>query len=247
MKEKYLPIGTVVLLKEATKRLMITGYCSSQPTTPDIIYDYVACLFPEGNLAGDDVALFNHDQIGSVSHMGLADDEYVELDKQIKAAMAGEENVFASAAQTAQQAVPQQNNANLDHIDFNNLAPFTPENINLMLSEIHKHGDEFKPIAEPTAFDEEVIKKPAFELPSLGGDDDEEKEEDKKKQEKEIEEDDYEEEEVREEVKETVADGQPVLQLQPIFDNQASADTTPSEPAAPAAPLGGGFSGLSRL
>ena len=28
MKEKYLPIGTVVLLKGATKRLMITGYCS---------------------------------------------------------------------------------------------------------------------------------------------------------------------------------------------------------------------------
>ena len=247
MKEKYLPIGTVVLLKEATKRLMITGYCSSQPTTPDIIYDYVACLFPEGNLAGDDVALFNHEQIGSIAYMGLADDEYVELDKQIKAAMAGEENVFASAAQTAQQAVPQQNNANLDHIDFNNLAPFTPENINLMLSEIHKHGDEFKPIAEPTAFDEEVIKKPAFELPSLGGDDEEEKEEEKKvNNDKEVEED-YEDEEVVEEVKETVADGQPVLQLQPIFDNQASTDTTPSEPAAPAAPLGGGFSGLSRL
>ena len=31
MKEKYLPLGTVVLLKEATKRLIITGYCSMLP------------------------------------------------------------------------------------------------------------------------------------------------------------------------------------------------------------------------
>ena len=244
MKEKYLPIGTVVLLKEATKRLMITGYCSSQPTTPDVIYDYVACLFPEGNLAGDDVALFNHDQIGTISHMGLEDEEYKELNKNIMDAISGVNNVFAAPEQSA----PQQSNTNLDHIDFNNLAPFTPENINLMLSEIHKHGDEFKPIVEPTAFDEAVIKKPAFELPSLGGDDEKEKEEDKKvNKEKEIEEDYEEEDIVEEEVKESVADGQPVLQLQPIFDNQASADTTSSEPAAPAAPVSGGFSGLSRL
>lgn len=242
MKEKYLPIGTVVLLKEASKRLMITGYCSSQPSAPDIVYDYVACLFPEGNLAGDDVALFNHDQIGTISHMGLEDDEYKELDKNIKDAISGVNNVFAAP----QESAPQQNNPNLDHIDFNNLAPFTPENINLMLNEIHKHGDEFKPIAEPTAFDEEVIKKPAFELPSLGGDDEDDKKEDEKKKEVE-EQDDFEDEEVvEEEVKETVADGQPVLQLQPIFDNTSS-ESAPSEPAAPAAPVGGGFSGLSRL
>lgn len=244
MKEKYLPIGTVVLLKEASKRLMITGYCSSQPSAPDVVYDYVACLFPEGNLAGDDVALFNHDQIGTISHMGLVDDEYNQINKQIKDAIAGVANVFA----VPQQSAPQQKDPNLDHIDFNNLAPFTPENINMMLNEIHKHGDEFKPIAEPTAFDEEVIKKPAFELPSLGGDDEDKKEEEKKK-EKEIEEEEYFEDEdvVEEEVKETVADGQPVLQLQPIFDNAALADSTPSEPAAPVAPVGGGISGLSRL
>ena len=76
MKEKYLPIGTVLLLKDATKMLMITGYCSSTPEDPNKVYDYVACLFPEGGLAGDEVALFNHDQIGTITHMGLDNDEF---------------------------------------------------------------------------------------------------------------------------------------------------------------------------
>ena len=89
MKEKYLPIGTVLLLKEATKMLMITGYCSSTPEDPNKVYDYVACLFPEGGLAGDEVALFNHDQIGTIVHMGLDNDEFKELDKKIKIAYYG--------------------------------------------------------------------------------------------------------------------------------------------------------------
>ena len=39
MEEKYLPIGTVVLLKEATKRVMITGYASISPDTGDKVFD----------------------------------------------------------------------------------------------------------------------------------------------------------------------------------------------------------------
>lgn len=90
MKEKFLPIGTVILMKDATKRLMITGYCSSTPDNPEKVYDYVGCLFPEGNLAGDEVALFNHDQIGNILHMGLNDEEFVDLNNQLHAALYGE-------------------------------------------------------------------------------------------------------------------------------------------------------------
>ena len=71
MKEKYLPIGTVVLLKDATKRLMITGYCSMLQTDQTKVYDYIGCLFPEGNLVGEEVALFDHEQIAAVSHLSL--------------------------------------------------------------------------------------------------------------------------------------------------------------------------------
>ena len=48
MQEKYLPIGSVVLLKGGKKRLMITGYCMQTQEKPGVIYDYSGCIFPEG-------------------------------------------------------------------------------------------------------------------------------------------------------------------------------------------------------
>ena len=38
MKEKYLPIGSVVRLKGATKRIMIVGYLAVRHEEPDIVY-----------------------------------------------------------------------------------------------------------------------------------------------------------------------------------------------------------------
>ena len=89
MKEKYLPLGTVVLLKEATKKLIITGYCSVLPENEEKVYDYLGSLFPEGNLAGDDIALFDHEQIEKICHMGLEDEEYINMNEQLRAAMIG--------------------------------------------------------------------------------------------------------------------------------------------------------------
>ena len=217
MKEKYLPVGSVVLLKEATKTLVINGYCSSTPEDPNTVYDYVGYLFPEGSLAGDNVALFNHDQIGSIVHMGLVNGEFNALNQRIKAAMAEP----ATPANGGVDAMP----------------PFTPENINLMLEEIHKHEDDLRPVAEPTAFDEEVIKKPVFELPSLDGGN-------KKEEKKEEEEEEETVEETAPAVEEKVADGTPVLQLQPIFEGTPAGDSAPS---APSAPVSGGIPGLTRL
>ena len=48
MQEKYLPIGTVVLLKGGSKRVMITGFCSVDGNESDVIYDYNGCVYPEG-------------------------------------------------------------------------------------------------------------------------------------------------------------------------------------------------------
>ena len=41
---KFLPLGAVVLLKNATKRVMITGFCSIRKDDPNDkkIYDYIA-------------------------------------------------------------------------------------------------------------------------------------------------------------------------------------------------------------
>ncbi len=76
---KYLPIGTVVLLKTGKKRLMITGFCPK--TTKDGVdeqYDYCGVIYPEGVVTLEQILLFNHNQISKIYHMGLANDEEEE-------------------------------------------------------------------------------------------------------------------------------------------------------------------------
>ena len=79
MQEKYLPIGTVVLLKGGSKRVMIRGFCSVDSNKSDVIYDYNGCVYPEGYLSSDQTCLFNHDQIDKIYYMGFVDDEEKEF------------------------------------------------------------------------------------------------------------------------------------------------------------------------
>lgn len=72
--DKYLPLGSVVLLKGGSKRIMIYGRKQIQVGT-DIQWDYIACLFPEGNINEEYTYLFNHDQIERVIFLGLQDEE----------------------------------------------------------------------------------------------------------------------------------------------------------------------------
>lgn len=73
--EKYLPIGTVVILKNGTKRVMITGFCSISNGDKSKIFDYSGCLYPEGFISSNQTLLFNHDQIEKVFYLGFVDDE----------------------------------------------------------------------------------------------------------------------------------------------------------------------------
>ena len=82
--EKYLPIGTVVLLKEGKKKLMITGFAVSSYETKGEIYDYMGCLYPEGVVSSDKNLLFNHDKIDKVCHMGYIDEEWKNIEVKIK-------------------------------------------------------------------------------------------------------------------------------------------------------------------
>jgi hypothetical protein len=75
IKEKYLPIGTVVLLKGGRKRAMITGFCSVAQENQEKIYDYSGCVYPEGYLSSNQVCLFDHDQIDKVFFYGYEDEE----------------------------------------------------------------------------------------------------------------------------------------------------------------------------
>lgn len=82
--EKYLPIGTVVMLKGGTKRIMITGFSAIEGNEEKKIWDYSGCLFPEGILVLGQAALFNHSQIEKIEYMGYIDDEEKEFKLKLK-------------------------------------------------------------------------------------------------------------------------------------------------------------------
>ena len=74
IKEKYLPIGTVVILKGATKRLMISGFCALDNSNKNKIWDYSGCMYPEGFINSNQICLFDHNQIDKIYHIGLSND-----------------------------------------------------------------------------------------------------------------------------------------------------------------------------
>ena len=75
IREKFLPVGTVVMLKGGSKRVMITGFCSASQEEPDKVWDYTGCPYPEGYISSNQTCLFDHLQIEKIYHLGLAEDE----------------------------------------------------------------------------------------------------------------------------------------------------------------------------
>lgn len=83
-KKDLLPIGSVVLLKNAVKRLMIMGYAQQEKKENDTennskIWDYCGTLFPEGFISSDNIFLFDHDQIDKLFYSGYVDSEQAEF------------------------------------------------------------------------------------------------------------------------------------------------------------------------
>ena len=77
MEEKLnqlLPIGSVVLLRNAKKRLMITGVFPIQ-TEEEEVYDYIAVIYPEGYIGPRSNYVFNHGDIEEILFKGYDDEE----------------------------------------------------------------------------------------------------------------------------------------------------------------------------
>ena len=85
-KEKYLPIGSIVMLKGASKSLMIIGYAAkdTRPEAENKIYDYIGAVFPEGILDFSQIPMFNHDQIDKIIYMGLENEEQKKFVEELK-------------------------------------------------------------------------------------------------------------------------------------------------------------------
>jgi len=75
MKElNLLPIGSIVILNNGEKKLMIYGRCQLAAESKEA-FDYVACLWPEGNLDVEHTYLFNHSDINTIFFRGHSDAE----------------------------------------------------------------------------------------------------------------------------------------------------------------------------
>lgn len=89
--EKVLPIGSVVLLKNANKRLMIIGYQRMKAGGGNKVYDYCGCVYPEGYTSPRDTAIFDHDQIERVISIGLQNAAQIEFSEKLKNVIARRE------------------------------------------------------------------------------------------------------------------------------------------------------------
>lgn len=82
--EKFLPIGTVVMLKGGKKRVMVTGFCIVDNNNSNKIYDYCGCLYPEGFIDSSKNLLFDHDQINKIYYKGYIDEEELTFKQNLK-------------------------------------------------------------------------------------------------------------------------------------------------------------------
>lgn len=78
-----LPIGSVVLLKDSTKKVMIIGVCQRGANNPEKIWDYVGVVFPEGFLSPDKMFLFDTEQIDQLFAMGYQDAEQMAFKEKV--------------------------------------------------------------------------------------------------------------------------------------------------------------------
>lgn len=75
MFKELLPIGSIVLLKEASKKLMIIGIKPVKESNPNEVFDYIGVVYPEGFLSNNHNFLFNHDAINDVIFRGYSNPE----------------------------------------------------------------------------------------------------------------------------------------------------------------------------
>ena len=82
--KELLPIGSVVLLKDGQKKLMIFGIMQTDAGAEDTEYDYIGVMYPEGNVGQEMQFLFNHGDIDEVFHRGFENEERDEFIVQLE-------------------------------------------------------------------------------------------------------------------------------------------------------------------
>lgn len=74
MINQLLPIGSVITLNGATKKLMIVGITVEREENQKI-YDYIGVPYPEGYIDSETMFLFFHKDIENVDYIGYVNAE----------------------------------------------------------------------------------------------------------------------------------------------------------------------------
>ncbi len=75
MIKDLLPIGSIVSLNNAKKKLMICGIKQQGQENPEREYDYLGVFYPEGNIGEEYKFLFDHTDIKEIIFRGFEDIE----------------------------------------------------------------------------------------------------------------------------------------------------------------------------
>jgi len=79
--KNLLPIGSVVLLKDAEKKLMIVGWLPESDEGER--HDYIGCFYPEGFVDIEHIFLFNQEDVDRVDFIGFTDAEFQLFAKRV--------------------------------------------------------------------------------------------------------------------------------------------------------------------
>jgi len=87
IKYGFLPVGSIVLLKEAKRKVVVIGYAIKEVDNTKI-WDYLGAPYPIGVISSEKNLLFDKTDIDDVYFLGYQDDECKdfldELDSNIK-------------------------------------------------------------------------------------------------------------------------------------------------------------------
>ena len=76
----YLPIGSVVTLHGGGQPIMIYGR-KQKNMKNNTIWDYVACMYPEGNIGDEYTIFFDNEDIANVLFKGFQTKIDIEMQK----------------------------------------------------------------------------------------------------------------------------------------------------------------------
>ncbi len=83
MEDKYLPLGTVVILYDKQFPLMITGFKTVNMGTGNT-FDYAGCIYPFGLIDEKGTILFNHNKIAKVLFTGYKSENSDKYNERLK-------------------------------------------------------------------------------------------------------------------------------------------------------------------